>query len=373
MKTTMITVLGLLLIGGVAHSQNRSPRQKITVLSVEAKSIPTDPFVLGNQVRVELEKLERFAVTDKHEITQVMEANHLSLEHCFGKSCLIEVGKLLNSDKMFSATIDDLGPTLGFTFRVIDVRSGMVDQEYVHEFLDIPAELHNMIRLSIADMFRRNHDTHLMRKLTKPNDFDNINNNPNQDRLALDGPRMGFVTFTGDLRERITAPRSRGGLDCYPYMFQFGYQFEKQYLNEGQVQALFEFIPMITGLDQAKFMPSFSLLHGLRSNVNGWEFAFGPTINFVIVSSGYYNGDRQWVREREWRELNHGSADVVEPEFIERLDNRGDLAIRSSFVIAAGRTFKSGRLNIPVNVFVVPGKSGWRVGCSFGFNARNMK
>lgn len=34
------------------------------------------------------------------------------------------------------------------------------------------------------------------------------------------------------------------------------------------------------------------------------------------------------------------------------------------------KTFKSGKLNIPVNFYVVPNKEGIRVGASFGFNAK---
>jgi hypothetical protein len=53
-------------------------------------------------------------------------------------------------------------------------------------------------------------------------------------------------------------------------MFMFGYQFEKQYLNEGNLQALFEFIPSVTGVDQGLFLPNILFLHGLRHNRSGW-------------------------------------------------------------------------------------------------------
>ena len=61
----------------------------------------------------------------------------------------------------------------------------------------------------------------------------------------------------------MQAKKNVGGFDAYPAMFQFGYQFEKQYLNEGNFQALFEFIPMISGLEQNTFIPSFTLMNGL--------------------------------------------------------------------------------------------------------------
>lgn len=154
-------------------------------------------------------------------------------------------------------------------------------------------------------------------------------------------------------------------------MFQFGYQFEKQYLNEGKIQALFEFIPMITGVDQGYFIPSFTILHGLRSNVNGWEFALGPTINFVTTSNGYYDQDNIWQLESTWTNNPDNSGKPNPFEIKSRVDSRGDYALHSSFVFAVGRTFKSGKLNIPVNIFAIPGKHGARFGVSFGFNAKN--
>jgi hypothetical protein len=178
---------------------------------------------------------------------------------------------------------------------------------------------------------------------------------------------MGFTVFTGETAARLKESRSVGGFEAEQTMFQFGYQFEKQYLNEGNFQALFEFIPMMTGLDQGLFIPSFTLMNGLRNNKNGWEFAFGPTFSFVTKSRGFYdpNNNNQWTLVKDTIQAPEG-VDVIT-----RLDNRGDLAIQAGFIFAAGKTFKSGKLNIPVNAFIIPNNKGLRFGVSFGFNARD--
>ncbi|MGZ3901937.1 MAG: hypothetical protein ACXVDC_16540, partial [Bacteroidia bacterium] len=185
------------------------------------------------------------------------------------------------------------------------------------------------------------------------------------------GPRMGFVSYTGELYNRISESKNSGGFGAFPVMFQFGYQFEKQYLNEGKVQALFEFIPMITGLDQGYFIPSVSLLHGVRSNIHGWEFAFGPTFNLMPMANGYFDENHKWQLSSNWNNNPDNYGKPIPYETTERLDSRGSYFLHSAFVLAAGRTFKSGKLNIPVNGFVIPGKNGWRFGISFGFNAKN--
>jgi hypothetical protein len=58
-------------------------------------------------------------------------------------------------------------------------------------------------------------------------------------------------------------------------------------------------------------------------------------------------------------------------EFYERetnIDKRGSAKFSSGFVFSVGKTFRSGYLNIPVNLYASPKKSGTYVGASIGFN-----
>ncbi len=147
-----------------------------------------------------------------------------------------------------------------------------------------------------------------------------------------------------------------------------GYQFEKQYLNEGNVQALFEFIPTISGLDQGLFVPSFTLFNGIRSNKSGLEFAIGPSINISKSINKYLYEDEYYTYEELQEQhplVMHGD---LENEF--KADSRGNPRFTSYIVLAAGYSFKSGKLYIPANAFVVPSKENLRFGISFGFNTR---
>jgi len=55
------------------------------------------------------------------------------------------------------------------------------------------------------------------------------------------------------------------------------------------------------------------------------------------------------------------------------LDKRGAKALNTTFVFAAGRTFKAGSLNIPVNLFYSSQKGGGYVGLNVGFNVLKSK
>jgi hypothetical protein len=200
--------------------------------------------------------------------------------------------------------------------------------------------------------------------LTQINSREGVPNNPDVKRLNHSGVRMGVVHILGDNGDILKRPAGQGGYDASATLFQFGYQFETQYLNQGRVQGLFEFIPTITGLEQGLFLPSLTVLHGLRDNKTGLEFAFGPTFGVSKVAKGYFD-DEVWKLRTEWDQEGSNPNPIVT-----RLDSRGNVTLNAGFLFGVGFSFKSGDLNIPVNLFTVMQKKSFRVGISFGFNAK---
>ncbi len=349
-------------------AQTNGHQESVAVLHIDAQGFTLSPEQMGNLTRIELSKLEAFEVIDRYDIQYLLEQNNINPENCYGKICLIDVGKKLQADKMFTGSVEVLGEKIAVSFRLIDVGTGVVEKSQVLEFLNLRHQVQLMIGLTIQKMFDQAIDENLLNKLTKQFDYESSVNVPTQEVLNLSGPRMGVTVFSGDVAAVIREKEALGGYDAIPVMFQFGYQFELKYLNEGNFQALFEFIPVITGLDQGKFIPSIAVLNGLRSNKSGLEFAFGPTVNVVKKADGYFDENNVWHLESEY--VTDPDNPQPNPHPIEsRLDSRGDFVLNTGFLFALGKTFKSGRLNIPVNAFFIPGKSGHRFGLSVGFNA----
>jgi hypothetical protein len=340
-------------------------RTSVTVLNIDTKGLGMDPSQMGNMVRIELEKLDTFEVMDRYDVAYVVEKNKLNIANCYGKICLVEVGSIINSDKMFTGSVELLGETIIATFRLIDVKTSTIEKTQVNEFLNLQKDIQSMVKISVRQLFNKEVEEPLLTYLTKKNNFESSTNNPDKTKVNLSGPRSGFAYFGGKSGKIMQAPRSEGGFGSYPVLFQFGYQFEAQYLNEGNYQALFEFLPTITGFNQNVFIPSVTIMNGFRNNKHGWEIAFGPTFGIVTKASGYYDADNKWHLAKDWTEADPN------PNHIEkRLDSRGYYELQASFIIAAGKTFKSGKLNIPVNFYFVPSKDGFRAGASFGFNAK---
>jgi TolB-like protein len=339
-------------------------RDRVAVLGIDAKGFPAiEPAQMSNIVRTELDRIGKFEVIDRYDVEYLLKNSDLKADNCFGKECLVDVGKKIRADKMLSGSVELYGERIFVNLRLIDVGTATVERTKVVEFLNLRGQLPMMVGLALQKMFDQPVDNETFTKLTKKFDYENLVNNPEQDRLNLSGPRMGFTYFTGESSAVLQSRESLGGFNANPLMFQFGYQFEVQYLNQGSFQALFEFIPMVTGLDQGKFLPSISILNGMRSNISGWELAFGPVFYMTQRSTGYRN-----TTTNEWQMEKPTVLTGWETE--SRFDSRGERQFDTGFVFAVGKSFKSGKLNIPVNAFFIPRRDGNRIGISVGFNAK---
>jgi len=325
------------------------------------------PYSLADLLRLELEKQDQFQVLDRFDMDYLLSEQKIDYQNCLSRFCLEDVSKKIKVDKLAVANIKVLDTRISITVKIFDTSTKQFEKARTSDFLNIPDEIGTMVHLTVNDLFTIKNDELVVTKLSKKNDFENSLNNPNKLCLRSDGPRMGFTCFSFEpSTSKILADKKyKGGFEAIPVMFQFGYQFEKQYLNEGNFQALFEFVPMVTGLDQGLFIPSFTLMNGIRNNTSGWEFAFGPTISIVTKAQGFYDANNNWVKLGENDSNNSGKPTET------RLDSRGNPEFSTGFVLAGGKTFKSGKLNIPVNLYVIPHAAGVRFGVSFGFNAKN--
>ena len=370
MKKNQFKIIGLvfLIILFVTNFVNegfaQSKKTSLAVLNIDSQGFDLTPKQMGNLVRIEIEKLDTFEVIDRYDVAYLIQKHDLMIDNCFGKICLVESGKIIKAEKMLSGSVEMYGQTTIITLRLIDVETATIEKTKVKEFLDLPNELQQMIRITMREMFDLPINKEMEVRLTKKYNYENATNNPNKVRLNLAGPRMGVTLFTGTTAKYLALKKIEGGYEAYPIMFQFGYQIELQYLTHGNFQALFEFLPTITGLGQGLFFPSLTFMQGLRHTKYGIEVAFGPTLGIAKIAKGFYIGENWYLRD-EW------VADYPNPYDIEkRMDSRGYYTGSAGFILGIGKTFKSGNLNIPINAYAVWRNNNLQFGLSFGFNVK---
>ena len=144
---------------------------------------------------------------------------------------------------------------------------------------------------------------------------------PVAETANLSGPRFGLTFLSDELVHKF----ADHNINVRPNISQFGWQWERQfYARDSGVTMVSEWVGLLGGLDQGIALPSLSWLVGVRGR-DGAEFGIGPNVSPAGVA----------------------------------------------LVFAAGMTFRTGAFNVPVNVAVVPSKSGTRVSVMTGFSLRN--
>ena len=147
----------------------------------------------------------------------------------------------------------------------------------------------------------------------------------------LAGPRLG-LTFIGAgpvadfLHEGFDFDDDRDGKHGSTgpaFTTQYGWQWESRFTSGTEFVGLVEWVLVVGGMEKGKFMPSASSIVGFR-NADGLELGMGPNLSF------------------------------------------GGLGM----VFGIGMNYKSGNLNLPVNIIVVPPKedSGFAISFMLGFN-----
>lgn len=359
-KSMILCMLTVTSLGAFGQTQKKSTA---AVLGIDSKGVIQDAESVGYMVRLELEKANVYNVMDKYDVAEVVKKNNIDLKTCFGKSCVVAAGQVLNTEKMITGSVERFGEKIVISLKVIDVKLEAVEKQETTEYLNLQPELQRMIAISVQKLMGIATDQNVMNLLIN---YDAPVESP-KTQIKLNGPRMGFSMATGDAATVLTAPESEGGYNMYPATFQFGWQQEWQYLSSGDFQALVELFPMIGGLESGKFIPSLTFLNGFRMGKNGWEFAFGPSFRLVKKAEGFWGDGNNGTTDGQWY-LNQSNPLPSSYPTIKRLDSRGNIVLSTSLFFGVGRTFKSGYLNMPVNLYVLPKKEGTVIGASFGFN-----
>ena len=133
----------------------------------------------------------------------------------------------------------------------------------------------------------------------------------------LAGPRIGITLITAGpvadfLHEGFDFNENdRYGSTGAAFTTQYGWQWESRFADGGgEIIGIVEWIVLVAGMEQGKFLPSATSIIGARTN-KGLEFGVGPNLSLSGVG----------------------------------------------MVFGVGYNFKSGNLNLPVNIAFMPGRN----------------
>ena len=383
MKNTLLIVcLFAFTWGGVAQGNS-----SIAVANPNVEGLYATPEMCAKMIRLELSKLNKYSVYDKFDMQDVYDSNEAYKTSCLSKTCLVEFGQKLGANYMMTGSFDLLGNKIVITLKMIDVANNSVYKSGLKEFTNQEKELQRMVEVLLTEML----DIPVNKELSDRLKFDNdIITKANVGKVSNAGPRVGVGVMTGAFYEYANRSKSQGGLDIFPAVSMIGYQLEAQYVGTDNFSALAEFILNVNGLEQGKFIPTLSILNGFRFGDSAWEFAFGPGFTLTKTSMGRFLDDGSYQTRQEYQNYwsNQWNANsgisynehMDNPDYEdilntmeETLDDRAAVKGAFMFVMAFGRTFRSGALNIPVNIFYSSRGGGGIAGINIGFNVTKKK
>lgn len=397
------SILLLAMAASVSFNGSAQNKPGIAVANPNVTGLFVTPEIAAKLIRLELIKLETYTVLDEFDMAGVYEKD-TNYRSCLSRDCLISLGEELKVDYTVTGSFDQLGNKIVISLKFIDVHSQGVYKTGMKEFDNQEAELQRMTEILIREMHGLSSPKELSDRLQFKNELITSNN---VGKVNNSGPRIGYGFFTGDYLEFAQRPESQGGLDIFPGVSMIGYQIEGQYVGTENFSALVEGVFNIAGLEQGQFIPSIAIMNGFRFGKAGWEFAFGPAFGLKKVSKGFFDkdnriggGENRYYSESDYRDymFDNYSDTLADPsnsqfygengEFVVpdasyfgeeynfdlyHADSRGLVRVNTMFILAAGRTFRAGSLNIPVNVFYSSRKGGGMLGVSVGFNVMKSK
>ena len=391
-------IYNLALIIGCVSTTLAQTKSSIAVSNPSVNGLFATPTIVSKLIRLELIKLNIYTVYDEFDMSDAYKKNPEFLNNCVSKSCLVELGKELNVDYTVSGSYDALGDKIVLTIKIIDVKNNLIFKTGTKEFDNQEPELQRMTEILLNEMHGIESQKELVDRLKFKNELITSNN---VGKVNNSGPRVGYAYMVGSLAEFATRSTDRGGLDIFPGISMIGYQVEGQYVGTENFSALIEGVFNVSGLEQGQFIPTATIMNGFRFGKAGWEFGFGPGFGLKKVTNGFFDsegtfGDKDtYFNNEDW--ISYAVKESLDPtqhpSFFntdgtmkslteinskynfssKHADTRGDLAISTMFVMAIGRTFRAGSLNIPVNVFYSSRKGGGMVGLSVGFNVLKSK
>ena len=337
----------------------KKPLLGITYIDVQNVEFPQSEIT--SILRIETDKLQKFEVSDRYEIDNYYKTHNIDAKNCMSKTCIIQAGKDLKLDFVVSGSVEKIGQMLAINLREYNVQNETMVNSVVKEFIYQPGDIQTLMRFSVKALFGDTTKSDLEKLYSYEKHEDDLVNKPDIRKLNLSGPRFGVSMLTGMNSNIFKNAKSDGGFDGMPFLTQFGYHTEARYMNTGNVMALVEFVGLVGGMEQQLFIPSLAVVNGFRHKKSRLEFGFGPMFTIQRKADGYYDANNTWHLQKS---LSSGeNANIVQ-----RIDSRGAAVLTSNWVFAVGKTFTSGNLNVPVNVYAIPNRDGWQFGISMGWS-----
>lgn len=126
-------ILLLVLVLFSCISAEGAPKKEasipIAVLDLSGSGVSAEELTgLTNRLRMELFKTGYYTIVERSIMAEILEEQGFQQTGCTDSECAVELGKMLNVEKIIAGSVDRVGEIYATSIRMIDVESGKIDR-----------------------------------------------------------------------------------------------------------------------------------------------------------------------------------------------------------------------------------------------------
>lgn len=104
-------------------------KTNIAVLELTGNGISQeDAAGLSNRLHVELFKTGKYTIVERSMMKEILEEHEFQNTGCTDSECAVQIGQILNVDKMVAGSVDKVGNVYSISIRIIDVATGEIEK-----------------------------------------------------------------------------------------------------------------------------------------------------------------------------------------------------------------------------------------------------
>ncbi len=101
----------------------------IAVLEFSGSGLAAEELTgLTNRLRMELYKTGYYTIIERSMMTEILEEQGFQQTGCTDSECAVQLGQMLNVEKIIAGSVDKVGEVYATSIRLIDVESGKIDR-----------------------------------------------------------------------------------------------------------------------------------------------------------------------------------------------------------------------------------------------------
>jgi len=197
----LIPIILLSWISGLAQS---GTKMRIAVLDFSNTGGLSnyETVTLSNRLASMLVKTDAFIVLERGKMDEILNEQGFQQSGCTTTECAVEVGKMLNVQKMVNGSIGKIGQTYTIDISLIDIKTAQIERSFIRDYkgeIDGLLQIMQDIANQIAGIVKEAEP-----KPAEPKIFNlSIKSNPTGAAILVNGRRAGQTPFESPVKEGV--------------------------------------------------------------------------------------------------------------------------------------------------------------------------